>query len=471
MFKRPLNRRGVRARYPDNEAQPRGGALPGAALLGLFSLVLFSMLAVALESPAHGSPKEAGVDGSPASTARSRVTLAQLLAFADRHAPTIAVARAKLRLGVAAVRAASPLLPENPEVEVSAGPRLSDVGGYAVDLRISLRQRFEIAGERGLRIRKAERSRDRRHADLRQVRWQVHQKVHGEFLLGLVIRERIKAASHLVTFARRLLAITRKRQAAGAVSMLHVKVAEGEFFQAEQEKVQADSAYQAIRLVLAEVCGWPAGSLPEPVGELRPFRGVPGLHRLTERALARHPDLHSRLAAIKEAEARVELADREVFPKPALGISYSLEAEVAGEVNHLIMGTLGLSIPLWQRNQGERARARAAVDVARAEHSALEQMLRTRVARGLAALNAAARRVEAFGRDVVPTFQQNLALIRRAFQEGKVDVLQVMVARGRFLAIQRQALDAQEDYFKAQNKLEAMVGADIWHSAEQERPQ
>ncbi len=421
---------------------------------GLVAPLLF--LITGMPTPAHGE----GGTPIPLKTG-NRVTFAQVLAHAQNHAPAIEVARSRLRLGEAELTAASPLLLDNPELEISAGPRISPQG-EEVDLEVSLQQRFEIAGERGLRIRAAEGRADNLQAGLERTRWDVHQLVHGAFHSALVTRERIKAAKHLVQFSQRLLVISRKREAAGAISMLHVKVAEGELFQAKQEEIRAVSAYQAIRLTLAEVAGWPPGPLPDPVGRLEAPRRAPELGKLTERALASHPRLRSRVAAIKEAEAQVELADREAFPRPALGVAYSREAEVAGDVNHIVMGSLSLSIPLWQRNQGARAAARASAAVARAGHGSLKRLLRTRVARAATALDAAAQRVEAYGRDVVPAFQKNLEMIRLAFQEGKVDVLQVMVARGRFLEIQRETLAAHEDYYAAHAELEAMVGAEIW---------
>lgn len=40
--------------------------------------------------------------------------------------------------------------------------------------------------------------------------------------------------------------------------------------------------------------------------------------------------------------------------------------------------------------------------------------------------------------------------------------MEVMVARGRFLELQREALDAYEDYYRAVAALEAEIGEEIW---------
>jgi outer membrane protein TolC len=91
------------------------------------------------------------------------------------------------------------------------------------------------------------------------------------------------------------------------------------------------------------------------------------------------------------------------------------------------------------------------------------------MARAIVAINTAARRVEAFGRDVLPSFAKNLDMLRRAFEEGKIDILQVMVARGRVLGVQSQTLDAYVDYYEARADLELALGAEPWANEREER--
>src|SRR5690606_12114913 len=109
---------------------------------------------VSLPEPSRGGP----------------LSLDAILAYADRHAPDLQVARERLGLGDAAVAGAAPLLPDNPSLSVGAGPRIGPDGSYT-DLTASLSQRFEIAGERGLRLEAAGRTRDRLEAELDEARW------------------------------------------------------------------------------------------------------------------------------------------------------------------------------------------------------------------------------------------------------------------------------------------------------------
>lgn len=82
---------------------------------------------------------------------------------------------------------------------------------------------------------------------------------------------------------------------------------------------------------------------------------------------------------------------------------------------------------------------------------------------------SAARRLQSYGTEVLPRFEENLALLRRSFELGEIDVLALSIGRERFLRIQSDALDAQLDYFVALANLERTVGVDLWpddHSSE-----
>lgn len=414
-------------------------------------------------APASAAARGEGVIAPDPATVK-KVSLAQLLAYAAGHAPPIRIGVSRLTLGDAELEAASPLLPENPNVSLSLGPRLSG-GGKALDIELSIQQRIQIGGERGLRIEAARRFRDRLHAELSQTRWAVRARVRAGYRVAQVRRYRLRAADRLLAFAERLLSIAQRREAAGAISGLQVQVVKGELAQARQAKIRADNGYRAARLRLAELSGWPIAHLPSPVDELAPSRTLPTLRRLLEQARTKHPALQALAASAQQARAQIKLADRELVPKPALGLSYVREGAAGGNAATILLGTLSVAIPLWQRNQAPRARARARLSVIRARYLALEGVLQSRVARAFAAVDAGARRMAVYGREVLPTFERNLKMIQRAFEAGKIDVLQVMVARGRFLEIQRQSLDAHEDYYRAIAALEAVVGAELWPRA------
>lgn len=389
------------------------------------------------------------------------VSLDAILAYADRHAPTLQVARQRLGLGDAAVAGAEPLLPDNPTVSLGVGPGLN-AGGNHVDIAASVSQRFEIAGERGLRLEAAERTRDRIRAELDESRWEVHRDVHAAFHRALVARERLAAAERLLTFQERLLEIAHGRLQAGDISPLPVRLAEGELSQARVARIAAEQGLLQAKLQLGALAGWPATHPPDPAGELDEPRDPPAASSLAEIARTHQPRLRSLHAARIEAAARARAADRDAWPEPTVGVQLMREGFEAGPPETQLLGVLSVPIPLIQRNQGERATAHAETRIADAERAAFGSLLLNRIEQNRTGVVAAAARVRTYGREILPSFEESLRLIQRAFELGEIDILQVSVARERFLRIQTDALDAYVDYFQAVADLEASIGTDLW---------
>jgi cobalt-zinc-cadmium efflux system outer membrane protein len=125
------------------------------------------------------------------------------------------------------------------------------------------------------------------------------------------------------------------------------------------------------------------------------------------------------------------------------------------------LGLVGLGLPLFATNQPERARARAEVTIALARHEALRTVIPAQIARAHVAVTTAVRRVRAYGTEILPRFEESLTLLTRALELGEIDVVELSVASGRFLAVQREALSATADYHRALADLEAAVGSEL----------
>jgi cobalt-zinc-cadmium efflux system outer membrane protein len=144
-------------------------------------------------------------------------------------------------------------------------------------------------------------------------------------------------------------------------------------------------------------------------------------------------------------------------------VQYNREGNPSGEGAYdIVMGVLSTPIPSFQRNQGERASARADAVVARAELDAAQRLLEGDIAQARSEVAAAAQRTRAYGTEILPRFEENLGLLRRTFELGEIDILALSTGRERFLRIQSDALAAQSDYFVALAGLERVVGVDLW---------
>lgn len=440
-------------------------------LYSIVTILLSSIAGVAQAAPGLVSAQRADAGAETRVADRGKlpdpntveeVTLDAMLAFADARSPVLVVARSTRSRAEAMRAAAAPLLPANPELSVAAGPRYG-ITGTGVDVDVAVSQRIRIAGERGLRRRAADRFTDLTEAEIEQFRWAVHCDVHAAFHRAIVARERALLADHILVFQEDLFQVVQKQTSAGETAPLALRLAQAEVAQARQGSVAAAQVSLAARLRLAQLSGWPVDRPPVPKGGLDLPRQPPALETLMNTAYAQLPLLRTRAAAIREAEARIAVAKREIWPQPSLGVQYRREGNPTAEGPYnIVMGTLSLSIPSFQTNQADRARARADLTVAQAERSSAEVLLVGQIAEARSEVVAAAERIRSYGTDVLPRFQENLQLLRRSFTLGEIDMLSLSMGRERFLRIQNDGLDAHLAYFVALATLERMVGADLW---------
>lgn len=416
------------------------------------SVALFAATPLAASAAANAAAPSS-------STAVERdVSLAELLEFAARNAPAARLAARRERYGEAARAGAEPLLRHNPSLQLGAGPRFGGSSARDYDLLAALTQPVEIGGQRASRLEAASRRSARLQAEALSTRWQLRRDVTLAYRSTVVARERAAIEQHLLRFAEEMTALARKRFAAGELNAIELRVAEVDLARARQSKLAADQALRSARLRLAELSGWSLEHPPRVSAGLELPPDAPALEDLLKHLGAEHPELRARRAARAEAEARAELAEREAWPTPVLGVQFSREGSVGSPPNHIVLGTVEVPVPLWQRNREARIESRVDVDVARTEESAAARALHAEVARAHAELGSARERLSIYTTAIAPQLEESFDLLRRGFVAGEVSVLDLGSVRERWLGARRDALAAYADYYRAATELEFALG-------------
>jgi len=171
------------------------------------------------------------------------------------------------------------------------------------------------------------------------------------------------------------------------------------------------------------------------------------------------PDLQATRAEEAAAKAEVELLQRERFPDLTVGLGYERERtpESHGAVTdlhtgNLLVARLSVPLPLWNRNQGELAEARARRSAREAERVAREREVEadTEAAKGaLEAAQAAHLALTA----ALPSVERNLELVRRAYEAGELGLDALLLARDRAFAARAEAVDAAAELARARTAL------------------
>ena len=183
---------------------------------------------------------------------------------------------------------------------------------------------------------------------------------------------------------------------------------------------------------------------------------------LLERAFEKDPQLAVLRAHLEQARAELALEEREVWPNPLFGVGYERENLGSTAVEDKLRLVVGVPLPLWDRNQGEIAAAKTRTGIFRQAINNRKTVLKSLVLKQAESVQAAYRQAQIYQEEVLPALETQLELLQEGFKLGELSLLDVMNARDRLLAVQRQYLGALNQYYDAVSELEELVGTAIW---------
>lgn len=383
--------------------------------------------------------------------------LAGAVAEALRNNRALQAARLRIEEAEGDLVGASVLLKDNPDLELSAGPRVSGAGGETwADLDVGIAQRFEIGGQRGRRIRAANERILAARAGARDAERVVSLAVATLFFESLAAREKERVLAQDERLAADLVEVARVRLEAGAGGPFELNAAQIALARAGVAVRRARAEAEATRVRLAEVLGRPPGDRFDPRGEIA-MEVPPGTTEdLVETALRARSDLLALRHEVNSARARAALAGAEAWPDLTVGAAYGRD-----EGDHVAAFRVGLPIPLFQRNQGERARAVAEAARVEAELEALRLAIEGEVRGERARYAQAAEALGLFEADLVTAQEENATLLVRLYEGGKVAYPEVALVRREIAETRLAYLDARLEAVLAAVRLRAAVGMDV----------
>lgn len=368
----------------------------------------------------------------PAHAGPLTIDLPTALARARQRAPRAIAAMGRTADARAAGVSARVLFTENPEVQVGAGPRFGDARATQVEAEIG--QPLQL-GRRGPRIRVADAG--VRHAEavsaaeLRELSLEVtnafSEARYADLVVELTARAR-DAAAHAVDAAER-------RRRAGDITDLDVdlaKIALG----------RARSALAAAQAERAEAIGRLAaliGASPDDTitlaGDLKP---APLALDTLRGAVSQRADV--RALDAEAAVARAEAALARAAGRPDLGIWFAYERDVNDTI---LLGGVNITLPVWQRAQGDKAAAHAKERRAELERAAVLSAASRHVLDAFEAYVRARESVEVFERDVLPSLVDAEKLLDRSIDTGQIAMADFLAIRQELLASRREQLERQ----------------------------
>jgi len=388
----------------------------------------------------------AAIPSAPASAHPAGVlTVDDLVRLARQHHPLARMAAIEARAGAGGVRAARAWA--NPEVDLEAGRargRGADAEADAIVGRVAIQQPIAWPAERSRRIAAATVAGVAGEAAAALPLLDLEASVRQAALQVIFARKGQALAEAALQATREVLATVARRAAAGEASRGDALRVEIEVARIEQEVAEQASDTAAALAELSSLCGQqlPAGlRLADEIGA--PTAPVSGA--------GRHPRLAHLDTLVRQRQA--ELAEQRAATVPAFSLGVYGERETDVDAFGV---SLGIEVPLWDRNQGGItsasagvARAEADLAVARSE----SDLAVARAAGNAAKTDARARR---YREQILPKAREALRLAIVTYGGNESTLLDLLDALRTAHAIEAEALAAERD---------AGLAVLTWHQA------
>lgn len=400
---------------------------------------------------AHAAPGPPSVPEVPAD-----LTLHDALRLALAHSPELrAVAWEKAKADGRVTQAG---LRPNPELSFDVENLGGDRSGISeAEATLSLEQTFELGGKRSARRGVAEADRSVVAFDLETRRIEVASDAATTFLRLLALQSAGDLATEEIAAAEEAAATTAQRVRSGAAHPAEERRAEVELANARLERILIEERIAVNRARLASLWGSPAATFARPVGALEPPPVVPDLDTLLARleaapAVARWKSV----AETRRQTVALERAQR----IPPLGVGGGVRSLGETDETTFVFG-VSMPLPLFDRNQGATAGARAALEQARDEEAGALLGARRGVHEAHGAAVRSRRKLDALRDDVLPGATRAYADMREGFERGRFTYLDLLEARRTRIRARREDLEALLELHLARTELARVTAGSI----------
>ena len=381
----------------------------------------------------------------------------------------------------------------NPSLGLSL--RFPDVGGLA-NLTVGFAQQLVDLWQIPVRKRIAEAELEQTVLGVARRAVNLATDVKLETYRLLALRRSEEIANENLRLVERSQELAQDRFNAGEAGQLDVNLARANVLDVRLELVSIHRDLEMAHAALGRLMGLARSDASwELDGELP----IPSLPKDDETALllaAMNGRLDARAAAlrIRAAEDEVKRQYLRVFPNVTLGVEMERpdrqaapgrkvladaarasvangrltapdiqsrgqrRAERSQIIDALLGPTLDITLPIWDQNQAQIAKARFSSQRLRKEYEDLLDSVAHEVAQALTAARTANQLVALYDNEILPQAHTNVDAARRAYQAGEQSIIALIDAQQALIIQQRNHVRAQRDYSIAMAELERAVG-------------
>lgn len=398
----------------------------------------------------HGTGQEPGTSGVvEAAPAPSGLTLPEVEQLALSGNPTIRQLSASIQKA-RGVRNQVGVKP-NPTIGYF-GSQIADAGTDQHGAFVS--QEIVTGGKLAQNRRVLDRSLQAQLWDFETQKQRVLTDVRVQFYEALAAQRRIELSDQFHEVTAKGVEVSRRRREAQETSVVDLLQAEVQMAEIDVARQQARVALRGAVQQLAAVVG--TGELPQQSlsGELRQDSVEQDWDAVLQKMLQSSPELQAARFRISAAQALQQRQQMQTIP--------NLQTELGAGADNatgsgLINVTVGLPVPVFNRNSGNISAAYAEYSRAVHEVSRIEASIKSRLAEARRDYDTAAVAVRQYEGEILPRAAQTLELSEKAFAAGEFDFLQVLIVRRTYFEANLKYVDSLAALAQARARIDGLL--------------
>ncbi len=368
-------------------------------------------------------------------------------------------------------------------------------GGGLSNIQATFAQNIGDLWQIPVRKKAAERSLDAAILNVAQQAVQLTNVTKTSYFTAVAADETLRIAEENRDLAAQLLKVAEARQLTGAVGELDVNLAKGTAFVADLDLQRARLESRSSRRQLGIALG-----LTDPVEQLSPTTplavdsaSLPRAECIEEIALADRLDIRAAREVVEGSQARMRLEYLKVFPDLSIGFynerneSRSLpgrripadtarasvaagqltapeiqsrgqrQQERSQEITNIFGPAFNLTLPIFDQNQAQIAKAKLLYEQSAVELDVLERAARQRIREALDQVETTRNMSRYFRDTLLPQARSNLELSRKSYEVGRASVIVLLDAQRMLLSTRRDPIAAELGHSIAIAELERVA--------------
>ena len=382
----------------------------------------------------------------------------------------LAAARIEIERVRARVRQAG--LRPNPTVDLeqTSGRFTTSPGERETSIGVAVP--IEIGGKRRRRIELAQAELEAVEAEVADRERRLAGEVRANYAEALAALRELETTENLNQLDLQTTRFVQVRVNEGESAPLELNLlrVEVDRFRSRRALVEGRLAAAILRLqVLAGISANDPLRLREDLGTLVLPAPPVSSEAAVDVALRNRPDL--RLARLHEevAQAGLNLARSTSAPDVTAFTRYTLSHSSFNDTpvgpisdrDKLLTFGMSIGIPIFNRNQGAKAEASAAISQARTRREFIEAVVRSEVQSAYARYEAARAAVNTFEQGVIARSNDNIRVIRAAYELGQFSITELLNEQRRLVDSQREFTEALSERYRALADLQSAIGAPV----------